>query len=265
METLPLWLADPDKAEVVYLDEVDSTNRFLADMVQAGPVAQFTTVWAGHQTAGRGRYQRQWVDLENNSLLLTTYLSVPGEYLSWVTILAGMAMRKALLDNNLQLKWPNDLLLGGKKVGGILSQNLGPDNNAMVGKSQHAIVGIGVNLGVPPTVPGGYAGAVRGIRPEERLDVIHRYLRYLSESFQSLEAGASDSASEIKEAWRKEYLQVLAGKDQEAVIREADGSEKQVVLVGVNLDGALLVSEDGVERTVYTADVALDGHPLPKE
>lgn len=264
--TEPLWVADPNQAEVIYLEQVDSTNRFLADLVRSKFVQQYTTVWAGHQTAGRGRYQRKWVDSGDHSLLITTYMSVPDEYLSWVTLLAGMAMRKALGAGEINLKWPNDLLLNKKKVAGILSERIGIDESSLGNKSHKVIVGIGVNLGITPSVPGGYPGAVPGIRPEERMKVIRAYLQALSDYFQMttvVSENPQGGVESVQAAWREEYLSVLAGKDQEVTVREADGAEHQVTLVGVNLDGSLIVSEAGTERSVYTGDVALSGQPLP--
>ena len=122
-------------ADVRWFDEVDSTNRVAADLARAG-APDGVVVGADHQTAGRGRRGRTWESRPGTSLLVSVILR-PAPAL--VTLAAGVAAAQAceaVAGAGVELKWPNDLLLDGAKLGGILSE-------AVAGA---AVVGLGLNL-----------------------------------------------------------------------------------------------------------------------
>lgn len=116
--------------QIHYWDTVVSTNQ----TAQSLPV--FSVVVAKQQSAGRGRYGRVWESPKGN-----LYLSaVVGDYGIKTPLLAfvvGVAVADALSDYSVRLKWPNDLLLNGKKVGGILLEKT---------EDNRTIIGIGVNV-----------------------------------------------------------------------------------------------------------------------
>lgn len=126
-------------SDVRRLDEVDSTNRIVADLARSG-AADGVVVVAAHQSAGRGRRGRTWVS-QPGSALLVSVLVRPAPAL--VTFAAGLAAADACLAAAgvaVSLKWPNDLLLAGAKVGGILSELVG----------DAAVVGLGINVSWAP-------------------------------------------------------------------------------------------------------------------
>jgi BirA family transcriptional regulator, biotin operon repressor / biotin---[acetyl-CoA-carboxylase] ligase len=127
---------------VVRLESVSSTQ----DAARALPIGSI--VVADHQTAGRGRLDRSW-ESRPGSALLVSFVLPPNLLLS---LAAGVAAAEAC-GSGVRLKWPNDLLLGGAKLGGILVE-------ATPGK---AICGIGINLGWSPT------GAARLDEDRDRL------------------------------------------------------------------------------------------------
>jgi BirA family transcriptional regulator, biotin operon repressor / biotin---[acetyl-CoA-carboxylase] ligase len=120
---------------VRWFPEVDSTNRFAADLARAG-AADGLVVGADHQTAGRGRRGRTWESPAGSGLLVSVVLRpVP----RLVTLAAGLAAAEAceqVAGVATTLKWPNDILAGDRKVGGILSELVG----------DAAVVGLGLNL-----------------------------------------------------------------------------------------------------------------------
>ena len=121
--------------DIRWYAEVDSTNRVLADLARAG-APDGVVVAADHQTAGRGRRGRTWEAPAGASLLVSVLLW-PEPAL--VTLAAGLAAARAceaVAGVTVGLKWPNDLLVGEAKVGGILTE-------AVAGA---AVVGLGVNL-----------------------------------------------------------------------------------------------------------------------
>lgn len=116
-------------ADVVHLDSVSSTQ----DVARAMPIGSI--VLADHQTAGRGRLEHKW-EAPPGTALLVSFVLAPSPVLS---LAAGVAAAEAC-GHGVRLKWPNDLLLGGRKVGGILVE----------ATAAKAICGIGINLTSAP-------------------------------------------------------------------------------------------------------------------
>ena len=149
-------------ADVRWFAELDSTNRLAADLARAG-APDGVVVGADHQTAGRGRRGRTWESRPGASLLVSVVLR-PAPAL--VTLAAGVAAAEAceaVAGVAVELKWPNDLLLDGAKLGGILSELVG----------DAAVVGLGLNLA---WAPAGAASLGPGV---DRHALLHAYLARL--------------------------------------------------------------------------------------
>jgi BirA family transcriptional regulator, biotin operon repressor / biotin---[acetyl-CoA-carboxylase] ligase len=126
--------------EVRWFDSLDSTNRYLLDEARRGAPEGLVAV-ADYQTAGRGRRARGWVAPPGSSLLVSVLLrpSLAPERASLVSMAGGVAMAEAVervAGFAPALKWPNDLVVGDRKLAGILAE---ADGGAVV-------VGIGVNV-----------------------------------------------------------------------------------------------------------------------
>lgn len=125
-----------------HLDEVDSTNDEVRRRVlDGGPPAMVVT--ADRQTAGRGRRGRAWRDVPGGSLLLSVATGVPARGASLVPLAAGLAVGDMLRRRGLapQLKWPNDALVDGRKLAGILVER-----HRLSADVDFLVVGIGVDL-----------------------------------------------------------------------------------------------------------------------
>jgi BirA family transcriptional regulator, biotin operon repressor / biotin---[acetyl-CoA-carboxylase] ligase len=120
---------EPGKAELLHLESVTSTQD------AARELAIGSAVIADYQTAGRGRLDHKW-DAPPGTALLVSFVLEPNPILS---LAAGVAAAEAC-GQGVRLKWPNDLLLGGRKVGGILVE----------ATAAKAICGIGINLSWAP-------------------------------------------------------------------------------------------------------------------
>ena len=143
----------------VRFDEVTSSTQATAvHMAEAGS-PEWTLVAAAHQTGGRGRLGRSWVDVPGGALLFSLVLrpELDPDAGGLLTLLAGNAMARACLelaDQRTACKWPNDILVAGRKAGGIIAES-----RVEAGAFEHVVLGVGVNLGEPPAeIPG--AGAV---------------------------------------------------------------------------------------------------------
>jgi BirA family biotin operon repressor/biotin-[acetyl-CoA-carboxylase] ligase len=130
-----------------FLPVTGSTNLDVSAMAEHG-APEWTVVVAGRQVAGRGRLGRTWVSTgEGESLLASLLLrpSIPPADAPLLSLLAGLCMAKACRDASgveVRCKWPNDLVAGGRKLGGVLIEaTVGPEG------VDHVVVGTGVNVG----------------------------------------------------------------------------------------------------------------------
>jgi BirA family transcriptional regulator, biotin operon repressor / biotin---[acetyl-CoA-carboxylase] ligase len=134
----------------VRFEEVTRSTQAMALEMAAAGTPQWTLVAAGHQTDGRGRLGRTWRDEPGRALMFSLVLrpEIDPDAGGLLTLLAGAAMAQAcfeLADQRTACKWPNDLLVAGRKAGGILSESRVSDDGF-----EYVVVGIGVNLGAPP-------------------------------------------------------------------------------------------------------------------
>ena len=130
---------------VVALDLTDSTQSEVQRRAMAG-APEGTVVTAGHQRAGRGQRGHDWWDAPGQSLLCSVLLrpDCPPATAPQLSLVGGLAVAEALAASagvSLRIRWPNDLLVDGRKVCGILAEAASSG-----GQVHHVILGIGVNL-----------------------------------------------------------------------------------------------------------------------
>lgn len=231
-------LATAGLAAPVRWDETtESTNATALAMAAEGAPA-WTLVAAGHQTAGRGRLGRVWVDRPGHALMCSVVLrpAWDPERLGLVSLAAGVAMAGAASEASgldVRCKWPNDLMVADAKVGGILAES-----EVAEGRVRHVVVGAGVNLEAPDGVPG--AGAIGNVEGER---VLAAYLSSLR--------GLMDRTERIIERWRA-VSQTLGRTIQGTTV---DGGTVRGVAVDLDETGALLVDTDAGRRRVRFGDV----------
>src|SRR5262245_50206615 len=129
-------------SEFYYYGEIDSTNR-IAEKLSQQSFNEGIAVVADSQTQGRGRGNNHWFSPAGENLYCTLLLRPEAYYLQRIPFIAGLAIAEALRELGLQidLKWPNDLLAGNRKIGGILVQS------AMeAGVMKYAVIDFGINV-----------------------------------------------------------------------------------------------------------------------
>lgn len=139
------------------LDTTDSTNAELARRWNAGRARHGDVLRARFQSAGRGRAGREFVAKKDEALLISTLVKLPAhvaERAGWLTLATGLAMRAAV--STATLKWPNDLQIEGKKLGGVLGELLETDPFV-------AVLGCGINTTATDPYPGATSLALAGL------------------------------------------------------------------------------------------------------
>jgi BirA family biotin operon repressor/biotin-[acetyl-CoA-carboxylase] ligase len=126
----------------IYLRTVNSTNTWAK--AHAHKLEPFSCIVADEQTAGRGRFERQWISPAGQSVYASLFFTVPSgsAYLINVGQIMAFSGAQMLCDKGFpaEIKWPNDILIKGKKIGGVLTETLPLDNSVGV------IIGIGLNV-----------------------------------------------------------------------------------------------------------------------
>ena len=128
-------------------ETVDSTQAVLGRLAIEG-APEGTVVVARHQTAGRGSRGRSWWDTPGDSLLLSALLrpAMPAAQVAQLSLVAGLAVADALqsaCDAPARIRWPNDVLIGGRKVCGVLPEAASQAD----GRVGYVLLGIGINVG----------------------------------------------------------------------------------------------------------------------
>ena len=239
--------------EIRYFDTIGSTNEVALAWAEAG-AADGSLVVADRQTRGRGRLGRSWVTNPGAALAFSLVLRPsPGEAqrLALFSPLAGLAVCLALQDLGLaaEIKWPNDVLLAGRKVCGILAES------AWEGEALRAVVvGIGVNIAptsVPP--PGQLQYPATCVeeqlgRPVDRAALLRAVLAEFFRWRVNL------GAPEFFRAWEDR----LAFKGQRVQLLNSGAGAIEGILLGVDEQGNLRIgTEDGQEKIVSVGDVHL--------
>ncbi len=168
--------------DVRWFETLDSTNRFLLERAAAGEPDGLVAV-ADEQTAGRGRLGRTWVAPRGAALLVSVLLrpQLPAERRHLVTLAAALALLDALGDRPAQVKWPNDVVVGDRKLAGILAET---DGGGAI------VVGMGVNVR-PDLLPGELADIATAYALD-RAELLVGWLRALDARLASLDSVVAD-------------------------------------------------------------------------
>jgi len=239
---------------------VTSTMDVAARLIAGGEVAGPTVVVAEHQTAGRGRADRGWRSIAGGSLQMTAIMSLPVPVMGLgpVPLLIGGIVAESLeaIDDRLavMLKWPNDVLIDGRKVAGILVVS------RSTGDASQLQIGIGVNILDPDHPEGTATGLGRLVGPDPSgigriraalLDGILSRLLTLEEEL------ARDGGASGLDRWTRRAS--LLGQS----VRVLDGDRtSEGILLGVDRSGALRIrDETGTITTVVAGDLTRGPRP----
>lgn len=233
------------------LDESGSTNAALR-VLSADAVAwpHLSVLVTDNQTAGRGRLDRSWETPAGSALAVSVLLrdlpTDPGA-MGWIPLVAGLAMADAvtvqLARHDVGVKWPNDVLVDGRKISGILAESTG----------DAVVLGAGVNTAMTAEqlpVPTATSFAALGeIADEGRL--VADYLRRLEGLLSALAAGNDADRSSVYAAVSARCATL--GRDVEVAL--PDGSTLRGTATRLETDGRLCVDSDGSEQIVAAGDV----------
>jgi len=241
---------------VEWHDSLPSTNTYLCDLVKGNPsLPSGTIIAARHQTAGKGRYDRTWISNRNRDLAFSILVRwrVQPETVPSISMAAALGVAEAFQEMGLRprVKWPNDVLLDGKKVCGILSELV----SGTGGNRPTIVVGIGVNVNMnrqeaaridqPATSLSIQTGKQMDVRT-----VLDALVEPLPGWIERWEAGGFEGI-------RKDWKRRVVGLDEPVTIGEGD-HQKSGTLTGFGPDGELILTDnDGKKHTIVAGDLTI--------
>lgn len=233
------------------LARTTSTQDVVRAAARAGAAPGFSCL-AGSQSSGRGRQQRRWVAPPGSSLLASVLVRVDHPRLGGVSIATGLALRAAIAatsDCEGRLKWPNDILMGDRKLAGILCEV----EPAAPGDGTAVVVGMGVNLRVPSFPEGVAAVSLHELvaTPPTASALLAAVLPELAGRLEILDSVGMDQL-------RTEWMRHATGIGQMVTAASAAGRVSGVA-EGIDDDGALLLRGDAGRVRLLAGDVHIVG------
>lgn len=237
MSTLEL----PEGFNLIELNEIDSTNRYAKKLANSGAI-EGTLVWAHQQSAGQGRHGRKWISKRGNlfvSLILRPNCTpLRALQFSFVSALAirDMIVPYLFNPNSIKLKWPNDVLINGRKISGILLETSTPAR----GNVEWLVIGSGVNLVHHPGLNSNFPSTSLEDEGGKLLPVslaIEEYARVFKNRWEEWTVG---DGSATLSAWEKHAF----GLGRAACVRVSN-TQFNGRFLGIDKMGALRLSNGG--------------------
>ncbi len=241
------------------LDEIDSTNKYAMKLAKEG-APEGTVVFTAYQTAGRGRLNRSWFSSRGENLLISLILR-PKQNIETIQRIS-LAVAVILLEAthsylkkygypqlDLRLKWPNDLLVGDKKLAGILTESILRENSL-----EAVIVGIGLNLNFrAEKMPQEIRHTATSIRIEtgKHVDVDRFFTHLLYHFEQAYLKLERNGYADVVDKWKAYNRQ----EGQDIIIRIGE-TDEHGRFVDVNSSGHLLYQDDkGRMHEIVSAEI----------
>lgn len=233
--------------------ETSSTN---ADLTRAArdDAPEGTAIVADHQNAGRGRLGRAWQFPPRSGVALSMLVrpdTVPAARWSWLPLLTGIAVYEALrttADVETVLKWPNDVLVGDRKLAGILVERVETPTGPA------AVVGVGLNVSLAASelpVPTATSLAIEHASTLDRSVIVRSLMRTFEPLYRAWAAAEGDPGQGMLAS----YVRRCSTVGRQVRVQLPDGSTLAGTAEAVNADGQLVVADGMSRRALSAGDV----------
>ena len=218
---------------VVYYDEIDSTNNRAKEAGDNG-AAHGTLFVADMQVAGKGRRGRVWKSPSGSSIYMTIllYPDIPPVKAPQLTLLMAIAVAEGIQEVTgleTKIKWPNDIVVNGRKICGILTEM-----STEIDYINHVVIGAGINVNQDT-----FSDDIKATASSLKLELFIE----------------TEDLSGLQEL----YNSMLVNRDQEVKVLEP-GNEYKAHAIGINQTGELIVRmPDGKEKEIYAGEVSVRG------
>lgn len=241
---------------IVYYPETDSTNLRIRELGDAG-APHGTLAVADMQTAGRGRRGRTWESPPGSSIYMSILLRpdiIPGAA-PMLTLVMACSVAEGISDCenvDVRIKWPNDVIAGGKKLVGILTEM-----STQIDYINHVTIGVGINVNMTE-----FPENIRDTATSLRLETGHKVRRapLIAAIMKRFEENyAVFLKTQDMSGLMEKYSGMLINLDRDVLVLGAEDSYKAHAL-GIDRQGELIVRrEDGTEEKIYAGEVSVRG------
>lgn len=237
-------------AKIINKDSVTSTNDELKILARDG-AKSMTALFAKTQTAGRGRHGRDWQSEQGNLFGSILLRGIPKEKAHELVFVAALALVETvesfLFEQEVMLKWPNDVLVEGKKIGGILLES-----EYIGGELDFVVIGMGLNIAKTPNGMEAQATSFADFEVEADLAEVQKLLveafaEYLETWVDSSESGGFERIGNL-------WMQYAAYIDEEISVKLPEG-EVRGTFRGMNAKGEMILEVAGAEKTYSSAEI----------
>lgn len=256
VEVSSLMETDVIGRDVRYMETIDSTNLYARRLGEDG-AAEGVLVVADEQTAGKGRSGRHWTTPPGSAIAMSVLLRprIAPERISMVTLVMGLAVAKAvreLYGLDALIKWPNDVVVNGKKICGILTEM-----SAELMAVNYIVIGVGINSNMKE-FPEEIRTTATSIALELGRDVNRaRLIAEVMKHFEILYRGFLET-SDLSRIM-SDYNAILVNIGRRVRVLEP-GNEYSAQALGIDRNGRLLVrTDEGAVRDVYAGEVSVRG------
>ncbi|QAY91309.1 MULTISPECIES: bifunctional biotin--[acetyl-CoA-carboxylase] ligase/biotin operon repressor BirA [unclassified Pseudomonas] len=256
----PLTLLDPVEIReqapscdwpILVFDSIDSTNAEALRAIERGQAAPFL-VLAERQTAGRGRRGRKWASPFAENIYYSLVLRIEGgmRQLEGLSLVVGLAVMQALRELGISgagLKWPNDVLVGQKKIAGILLELVGDPADVC-----HVVLGVGINVNMQITDEVDQQWTSMRLESGKVFDRNHLVGQLGATLKAYLSRHQVDGFSAIQAEWEQNHLWQGRAVSLIAGVNHIDGE-----VLGIDSQGALRLKVGGVEKVFSGGELSL--------
>jgi BirA family biotin operon repressor/biotin-[acetyl-CoA-carboxylase] ligase len=260
-----------NRLEIAVLAECDSTNTVLMARAENGAPSG-TVLITAHQTAGRGRRGRRWISAPGDSLTFSLLWRFPvPTNPAGLSLAVGLAIARAItkIHNTpanppasrrpVHLKWPNDILLDGKKLGGILVElvpgtfpSTSLSTSVTASAPSAAVIGIGINLRLPEAMPPDIRASATALAVD---DATHLLAAALIELLAVLDQFEQNGFVSMRDDWSALH----AHQNAPVCLLSDFAPPREGLCRGVDVDGALLLEVNGRIERVLSGEISLRG------
>ena len=217
--------------KLISFGKISSTQLYAHDLIGAGNASDHTVITAEAQSAGRGRYRRQWVSHHGN--LYASFIYQVTERDPKLSYTVAVAIADAMIEFGIkpEIKWPNDILIDGKKVSGVLIEYA----------KNFVIIGIGINIKSNPTVENYETTKLNNYVHVDKDELLAKLMK-------SLDFWLGQNFVQVRDRWTS----LAIGLNKTIKYRG-----HMVELVGINQDGALVLRKGTEYILTYGDEISI--------
>jgi len=217
--------------KLLSFDKISSTQTYALNMVATGQARDHTVIMAEAQSAGRGRYRRTWISHHGN--LYASFIYDAEERDPRLSYMIAVAIAETLIHFGMhpKIKWPNDILIDGKKVSGTLTEYAG----------RFVIIGIGINIKSNPTVDKYQTTKTDNYVKVDKSDILNKLMK-------NLDKWRNTDFPLVRARW----MDLATGLNKIVKYRGED-----VELIGINENGALVLRDGSRYLMAYGDEISM--------